>query len=685
MKKRILFAIAIIIATTCFLIGEKNSIEKNLTEDTIANATVGTEEKLHFGLGIDVNIDDISTSGAEANREAFTLFLTKEGVVYSAGDNQYGQLGCSGSNINNIAVRVCDNSSSGFINGNINNPVVGIAAGGEHGLIITKSGILYAFGNNNNGQLGDGTDIMRNLPVKVSDNLGFINDGRDKVVAISAGYLHSLFVTESGKVYGFGYNANGQLGDGTRTDKYKPVLVAANADFVNDGTNKVISVAAGRHHSLFLTENGKVYSFGYNGNYTLGDGTTLLRTKPVLVKGSPDGRFLNNGDGTPQNKVIDIAAGWLHSCILTEENIAYSFGWGADGRLGNGSTYNNTVPTKIPDSGGFENGKAIDITAGAYLTFAVTTDGKVYGTGDPDSNMALGTNSATEIRSMTLVHDNLSSGFVNNNIRKVVTAGGYDDQSTFVITNDNRAFGFGAGDDGQLGNGKFTANNGLAVPVGELNTQFSLTGKAIKHDNRGNEAVIYSSQVLLDTVPSGKTIEIKKNDGVFVDVTTEFQGTANGGANKYIIGAESGTGTFNINPGEEATFTIRVKQSSNTYYHTTQEIVIDKKLPEIVNLLPEETRKQCNVVNNISYCAENQVVKFNDFTGVSKVTVTENEVTSDITDEYLSSGQLSSNFIDENSANEEHFKQYKIIDGAGNVLVINLALDNYPPREEISK
>ncbi len=682
MKVKIVFTVISVTMVVLILLFENNVVQNNFTRDAKANETAGTEEKLHFGLGTDANIEDISTSGGESNAEGFTLFLTKEGVVYSAGDNQYGQIGCNSSYRDNIPVRVCNNSNSGFVNGNVNDPVVGIAAGGEHSLIITKSGILYTFGRNNNGQLGDGTTSTRKTPVKVSDNAGFINDGRDKVVAISAGYAHSLFVTESGKIYGFGDNGYGQLGDGSRTDRRKPVLVRNGSDFINDGKIKVISVATGRYHSLFLTENGKVYSFGYNGNFVLGDNTTTGRTSPVSVKSSADGRFINNGDGTPKNKVIDISAGWGHSLILTEEKVIYSFGWGADGRLGDGSTSDNRVPTRIPNNGGFENGKVLDITAGAYLTFVVTTDGVVYGTGYPDSNMALGINSTSTRTRMTLVKDNLSKGFENNNIRKVVSSGGYDDQSTFVIKNDNKAFAFGSGNDGQLGNGRFTTNNGLAVPVGELSTQFSLTGKAIKHDNRGNETMIYSSEVVLDTIPSNKRIEIKKDGGSYVNVTTKFQGTTNGGVNKYIIGVGTGEDIFSVKTGEAARFTIRVTQSSNSYYNTTQEIVIDKKIPEIVNLLPKDTRKQCNVVNDVNYCSENQLVKFNDFTGVNKLIITEEEITSDITSEYLSKGELGASFIDPNSGTEEYFKQYKVMDGAGNILTINLALDNSKPRTD---
>src|SRR5262249_25453758 len=104
-----------------------------------------------------------------------------------------------------------------------------LAAGGSHSGLATPQGLLYAWGQNTHGQLGDGTPPSRSLPTLVQTLPG--------VVAISAGDTHTLAVTEDGEVYAWGSNGAGQLGDGTTTGRSRPVLIATPAN--------VVSVTAG--------------------------------------------------------------------------------------------------------------------------------------------------------------------------------------------------------------------------------------------------------------------------------------------------------------------------------------------------------------------------------------------------------------------------------------------------------
>ncbi|TCJ98215.1 UNVERIFIED_ORG: regulator of chromosome condensation (RCC1) repeat-containing protein, partial [Anoxybacillus amylolyticus] len=92
---------------------------------------------------------------------------------------------------------------------------------------------------------------------------------------VNAGGVHSLAIGQDGKVYAWGSNYYGQLGDGTTTSRTTPVQV--------QGLSNVVAVAAGRAHSLAVTADGKIYSWGWNYNGLLGDGTTTDRTTPVLV------------------------------------------------------------------------------------------------------------------------------------------------------------------------------------------------------------------------------------------------------------------------------------------------------------------------------------------------------------------------------------------------------------------
>ena len=179
--------------------------------------------------------------------------------------------------------------------------VVAIAAGPAHSLAVTANGQVWAWGDNSTGQLGDGTTANSATPVPV---VGLPAD--DPVVAVGAGGFsrvgaHSLARTKGGRVFAWGWNCCGQLGDGTTTDSVTPVLVKSLP--LND---PVIAIAAGAAHSLALTASRQVWAWGYNDHGQLGDGTTTQRTIPVQVS------------ILPNDPVIAIAAGDFHSLAVNE-------------------------------------------------------------------------------------------------------------------------------------------------------------------------------------------------------------------------------------------------------------------------------------------------------------------------------------------------------------------------------
>ncbi|KAM0950937.1 putative non-specific serine/threonine protein kinase [Dioscorea sansibarensis] len=139
---------------------------------------------------------------------------------------------------------------------------VSIACGGAHTLFLTESGRVYASGLNKFGQLGinSGTSYVLE-PVEV---FGF----SEKVVEISAGYHHSSAITEDGKLFTWGNNSCGQLGLGKRADNVvsTPTWIDCLADI------KVSKVALGSEHSIAITDEGKVLSWGAGGSGRLGHG-----------------------------------------------------------------------------------------------------------------------------------------------------------------------------------------------------------------------------------------------------------------------------------------------------------------------------------------------------------------------------------------------------------------------------
>jgi alpha-tubulin suppressor-like RCC1 family protein len=135
-----------------------------------------------------------------------------DGTVWAWGYNNKGQLGDNTTTNRLTPVQVMGSGGSGFLSG-----VTAITAGGYHSIAMKGDGTAWAWGSNENGQLGDTTTTQRNTPVQVS--------GLSGVTAIAAGSYHSLALKGDGTVRAWGSNSSGELGDGTTTNRSAPVVV----------------------------------------------------------------------------------------------------------------------------------------------------------------------------------------------------------------------------------------------------------------------------------------------------------------------------------------------------------------------------------------------------------------------------------------------------------------------------
>jgi alpha-tubulin suppressor-like RCC1 family protein len=144
-----------------------------------------------------------------------------------------------------------------------------VEAGGSHFLALTTGGTLYGWGINSNGQLGDGSTTARYAPVQI---------GSDTWTKVACGTIHSLGIKSNGTLWAWGNNANGRLGDGTTTQRTSPVQIGVATDWVD--------ISAGVEHSHGIRYDGstrKLWGWGNNGSGRLGDGTTTQRTSPVQI------------------------------------------------------------------------------------------------------------------------------------------------------------------------------------------------------------------------------------------------------------------------------------------------------------------------------------------------------------------------------------------------------------------
>ena len=215
-----------------------------------------------------------------------------------------------------------------------------IAAGGSHTCALTSAGGVKCWGVNTYGQLGDHTNIARNIPVGVAG----LSSG---MIGLSASYVHTCALTSVGGVKCWGDNQNGQLGNNTFTDSNIPVDVAK----LSSG---VIGLGAGMLHTCALTTMGGGMCWGDNIVGELGDGTNTNSPSPVNVSGLA-------------SDAIELAVGGHHNCVVTSKGGVKCWGQGTSGELGNGALNVSNIPVDVV---GLPSG-VISLAPGSLHTCAV--------------------------------------------------------------------------------------------------------------------------------------------------------------------------------------------------------------------------------------------------------------------------------------------------------------------------
>ncbi|MCC8065996.1 MAG: hypothetical protein LIO94_02670, partial [Clostridiales bacterium] len=406
----------------------------------------------------------------------FSMALRVTGEVYAWGENTEYQLGDGTTENHNSPSLVQFNSESSMPS------IIGISASNTHALMVTVSNEVLSIGLNDHGQLGNGTtdSSMKAYYVYETNDPETYSDTLYGIIDVAAGENHSLALTTDGRVYAWGSNDRGQLGNGKiGEDVLLPQLVLkGDSAAENEVLTDIVAIDAGDGYSLALRSDGMVYAWGSAANGRLGTILTGTVLTPAQVwKGEYDAPwYLEN--------VIKISAGTAHAAVIDISNKVYAWGANTYGQLGNGTTTDSTTPVRAANQW-MDEQLAIDISAGGNHTAAVTKEGTAYAWGLNSEGQAGTANSSvanyTEPEQI-LEGDSANYGDYFRNALSISAGGSH----TIILQKDGSVWATGRNVEGQLGD--FTNNSYYAVvQSGEKLVKSLSVTDAVILDGDGNK------------------------------------------------------------------------------------------------------------------------------------------------------------------------------------------------------
>ena len=359
------------------------------------------------------------------------------GILWAWGSNADGQLGNGSTNDSHAPVQIVGLSG-----------VISIAGVSLSSLAVRDDGTVWAWGDNGSGQLGNNTTTNSSVPVQVKDPTGTTFLSGVTAVAASAAGSHSLALKSDGTVWAWGFNPDGQLGNNTTADSSLPVQVKdpTGASFLTG----VAAIAAGEVHSLALKSDGTVWTWG--------SGSLL----PVQVKDSTGASFLAS--------VTAIAAGDFHSMALMSNGTVWTWGDNQYGQLGNNSATYSSLPVQVKDPTGVSYLTGMSAVAGGSgFSLAVRNDGTVWAWGSNPYG-ELGNNSTTGTTLPVQVKDPTGTSYLTG---VTAIAAGYE--QSLALKGDGTVWGWGENLSGQLGDSS-TGNSSLPVQISNLSGALAVAG-----------------------------------------------------------------------------------------------------------------------------------------------------------------------------------------------------------------
>ena len=356
----------------------------------------------HDTVNVTVTVDILYWKQAAAG-ESHTVALKSDGTLWAWGNNNKGQLGDGTTDDHLTPVQESTHATDWSA----------VTAGEYHTVALKSDGTLWAWGYNHKGQLGDNNTTDRHVPTQEDSHA-------TNWSAVAAGWWHTVALKTNGTLYAWGFNDKGQLGNGTNEESHKPFQEDSNA---TDWS----AVSAGTWHTVALKTNGTLYAWGFNDKGQLGDKSTTNRLVPTRE------------DSNTTNWSTVAAGGW-HTVALTTDGTLYAWGANSKGQLGNGDDAKSKIPIEVNDDADWSA-----MAAGAWDTVATKTDGTLY---------AWGYNLHGQLGNGTSQDKNIPTIEFNSYTDWSTVAIGY--YYTVAIKTDGTLWAWGWNNKGQLGDGTFT-------------------------------------------------------------------------------------------------------------------------------------------------------------------------------------------------------------------------------------
>ena len=418
----------------------------NVTAIAEGQTTIRVQESKHGYIAsstiyVTRNTENTITIPQVTGGVNYTIVLKADGTVWGSGINDIGQLG-RGENTPSEANLQQVKKQDGTPLTNI----VKISSGLSHNMALTKDGKVYVWGLNNYGQLGQGTTTNSNVAILLENEFG--TGEVNNIIDISAGRWHSTVLTKNGDVYQCGINNYGQLGDNTVISKTNLVKVK---EIYN-----IFQVSAAQYYTAMLRGDGTVWSVGQNYYGNLGTNTVNTASGAASQGLYIPRQAMNNTQNAPLKDITQIATGGWHTVALTSKKQVYTWGYGVDGQLGQNNSSNYSRPMLLLGEAGATEGitNIRKIGASERSTFVITNTNEVYATGE-NNNYQLSQNSnEADLKVLTKLYDGTGENNIDN-IANVIQSSA-NTYNTAVIQKDGSVWVSGKGNKGQVGNDYYT-------------------------------------------------------------------------------------------------------------------------------------------------------------------------------------------------------------------------------------